>query len=58
MINKFIPERARLFSENGTWSMISGGQHHAVALSSEGTLHIQFCDEHTLFALYVKYFVE
>ncbi|BFZ00162.1 hypothetical protein BsWGS_03200 [Bradybaena similaris] len=39
MVNRFIPERARWFSENGPWSEISGGQHHTVALHRNGKVY-------------------
>lgn len=40
MDNRFIPERAHSFAANGRqWQYISGGQHHAVALDSEGKVY-------------------
>lgn len=36
MVNRFIPERVKSFSENGEWSVICGGLHHTVALNSQG----------------------
>ncbi|XP_005105535.1 regulator of chromosome condensation isoform X2 [Aplysia californica] len=39
MENRFVPERVKSFSENGPWSMISGGQHHTVALDGKGKVH-------------------
>ncbi|XP_059172276.1 regulator of chromosome condensation-like [Physella acuta] len=39
MVNRFIPERVTSFSEKGSWSMLSGGQHHTVALDSKGKVY-------------------
>ncbi|RUS71973.1 hypothetical protein EGW08_020266 [Elysia chlorotica] len=36
MVNRFLPERVRSFSESGQWSTICGGLHHTVALDSNG----------------------
>ena len=37
MDNRFVPERVASFAANGQqWQAISGGQHHTVALDSEG----------------------
>ena len=37
MVNRFNAERVKSFSESGPWACISGGQHHTVAMNSEGT---------------------
>uniref|UniRef100_A0A0B6Z548 RCC1-like domain-containing protein n=1 Tax=Arion vulgaris TaxID=1028688 RepID=A0A0B6Z548_9EUPU len=39
MVNRFVPERVKWFSENGPWSMMEGGQHHTVALNSKGKVY-------------------
>jgi len=40
MVNRFNAERVPSFSEHqGGWQMISGGQHHSVALDSQGKVY-------------------
>ena len=37
MENRFIPERAQSFAVHGReWQVLSGGQHHTVALDTKG----------------------
>jgi len=38
MNNRFVPEKVKSFS-NKKWSCISGGQHHTVAMDSDGNKH-------------------
>ncbi|CAL1547154.1 unnamed protein product [Lymnaea stagnalis] len=39
MENRFVPGRSQTFSESGPWEMISGGQHHTVALNAKGKVY-------------------
>lgn len=39
MVNRFNAERVKSFSESGPWACISGGQHHTVAMNSEGKVY-------------------
>ena len=36
MKNRFVPEKVKSFSTDKGWLDISGGQHHTLALDSEG----------------------
>ena len=36
MKNRFVPEKVKSFSTDRGWLDISGGQHHTLALDSEG----------------------
>jgi regulator of chromosome condensation len=39
MQNKFVPEKAASFAKDKNWSMISGGQHHTIALDGQGKVY-------------------
>jgi len=39
MGNRYNAERVKSFSEGGSWQMISGGQHHSVALDTDGKVY-------------------
>lgn len=39
MKNRFVPEKCKSFAGKATWKEISGGQHHTIALDSEGRVY-------------------
>uniref|UniRef100_A0A2C9JH32 RCC1-like domain-containing protein n=2 Tax=Biomphalaria glabrata TaxID=6526 RepID=A0A2C9JH32_BIOGL len=38
-VNRFVPGRVSSFSDLGSWTMISGGLHHTIALHSSGKVY-------------------
>lgn len=56
MVNRFVPERVTSFSDKGSWSMLSGGQHHTVALDSKGKKMCWYFDLFDIFFFLLSYF--